>query len=261
MSKRADSAKLRVVAGFGGTVQEIEVQPGQRVVQGSPIAKIADERKLQAVLAVPETMAREVIVGQPATIDTHAGIVTGSVTRIDPASQNGAVDVVVSFSGHRLPSAARPELTVDGSILVSRVPRSLSIPRPAGSQDDSSVDVFRLDGTGMIRKVRVRLGAGSLAGSPSCPACQPATEWSFLNCRTTRRPTRTGSDDRRRPRHRRRRRSVLITLGIAKTSHFGLKSWKYLIFPSSQQCFEFPKLDQRLRRAYPDRFGQGMGTE
>ena len=41
--------------------------------------------KLKAELRIAETQARDVTVGQKASIDTRNGLITGVVSRIDPA--------------------------------------------------------------------------------------------------------------------------------------------------------------------------------
>ena len=48
-----------------------------------------------AELKIAETQARDVQIGEPASIDTHNGVVAGTVMRVDPAVQNGTVTVDV----------------------------------------------------------------------------------------------------------------------------------------------------------------------
>ncbi len=161
-AKLAQLHALDVRAGAAGVVQQVLVDPGQRVAAGTTLARIADQRTLRAVLAIPETAARDVALGQPATIDTHAGTVAGRVARIDPASQNGSVEVDVALAGP-LPAAARPDLTVDGTVEIARVPHALSISRPANAADDSTVDLFKVVERGNgLQRTRVRLGTGSV---------------------------------------------------------------------------------------------------
>ena len=161
-AKSAQVDSLDVRAGADGIVQQVLVEPGQRVAAGTTLARIADQRTLRAVLAIPETAARDIAVGQPATIDTHAGTVAGRVARIDPASQNGSVEVDVAPTAP-LPAAARPDLTVDGTIEIARLAHTLSIARPAGAADDSALDLFKIVAGGSeLRRVNVRLGTGSL---------------------------------------------------------------------------------------------------
>jgi HlyD family secretion protein len=57
--------------------------------------------------------------------------------------------------------AARPQMHVEGAIELGRVPNAVSIARPAGAADDTTVDMYRLDSDGRgAERVRVQLGRG-----------------------------------------------------------------------------------------------------
>src|SRR5581483_182458 len=91
---RRESMKVR--ADSNGVLQELSLngqplQVGQQVQAGTTIAKVADPTKLKAELKIPETQAKDVQLGQPSQVDTHNGVVSGKVIRIDPAVQNGTV--------------------------------------------------------------------------------------------------------------------------------------------------------------------------
>lgn len=153
---------LRVRAGFAGVLQVVAVQPGQQVLPGSNLARVADPTRLKAELRVPETQARDVAIGLPAKVDTRNGVVTGRVIRVDPAVTNGTVLVDVALEGE-LPRGARPDLSVDGTIVIDEVDDALTVGRPAFGQPDSRVSLFKLnpDGGSAVR-VPVRLGRGSV---------------------------------------------------------------------------------------------------
>src|ERR1041385_6295735 len=87
--RQKDSLKVR--AGIPGVLQELPVQVGQRVAQGAILAKVVQPDHLKAELKIPETQAKDIVTGQKAEIDTHNGIVEGTVSRIDPAVQAGTV--------------------------------------------------------------------------------------------------------------------------------------------------------------------------
>jgi HlyD family secretion protein len=83
------------------------LQVGQHVQPGTMLAKVVQPNHLMAELKISETQARDVQFGEPAAIDTHNGIISGSVMRVDPAVQNGTVTVDVKLTGE-LPKGARP---------------------------------------------------------------------------------------------------------------------------------------------------------
>ena len=149
---------LVVRAGEHGVLQELSLQPGQWVNGGTPLAKVVQPGRLKAVLRIGETQAKDVALGQPALIDTRNGIVTGHVSRMDPAAQGGAVTMDVSIDGP-LPAGTRPDLNIDGTIQLERLKNILFTGRPAVADDNSLVTLFRLDPDGKsATRVAVRLG-------------------------------------------------------------------------------------------------------
>jgi multidrug efflux pump subunit AcrA (membrane-fusion protein) len=97
----------------------------------------------------------------PASIDTGNGTIVGRVERIAPAAQNGSVGVDVTFA-RQLPPGARPDASVDGTIILAKIPDVLSIARPAGVTDDSTIDLFKIVDNGRRAvRTRVRIGRGS----------------------------------------------------------------------------------------------------
>lgn len=153
---------LRVTAGTSGVLRELPLQEGQWVNPGAQLAVVVQPGRLKAELRVPETQAKDVIVGQRAEIDTRNGIVSGRVVRIDPAVLNGTVTVDVALEGE-LPRGARPDLSVDGTIEIERLEDVLFVGRPAYGQAESSVGLFRVEPDGEhARRVSVETGRGSV---------------------------------------------------------------------------------------------------
>lgn len=158
--KQTEVAALVARANTSGIVQSVAVDPGTRIDAGTELARVADERDLKAVLAVPEGQVQDVALGMTTSVDTGNGVVTGRVSRIAPAAQNGTVAVDVAFA-HPLPGG-RPQLNVEGAIDLQTLPGVLSIVRPAGAPDGEAAELYRIDlRTNVARLVRVRLGRGS----------------------------------------------------------------------------------------------------
>ncbi len=159
--QRQQVASMQVRAGADGVLQELPLEMGQWVNSGATLAKVVQPGRLKAVLRIPETQAKDVVIGQPASIDTRNGIVAGRVVRIDPAAQNGTVTVDVALEG-ALPRGARPDLSVDGTVDIERLRNVMYVGRPAYGQPESTVGLFRLaEGGNEARRVNVRLGRGS----------------------------------------------------------------------------------------------------
>jgi HlyD family secretion protein len=165
--------QLRVRAGVAGTLQQLgsalsaagtapPLEAGQNVTAGSILAKVAQQDKLKAQVKITETEAKDILIGQPASIDTRNGIIPGKVTRIDPAAVNGTVLVDVKLEGG-LPAGARPDLSVDGTIDIERLADVVYVGRPTVGQPHSTVTMFRYDPEGRTAtRVTVKLGRASV---------------------------------------------------------------------------------------------------
>ena len=158
---RGQVTSMHVRAGSNGVLQDLPVEMGQWVNSGSTLARVVQPGNLKAVLRIPETQVRDVVLGQPASIDTRNGIVKGRVVRIDPAAQNGTVTVDVKLEGP-LPRGARPDLSVDGTVDIEHLRNVMYVGRPAYGQPESTVGLFKLvEGGKEAVRVNVRLGRGS----------------------------------------------------------------------------------------------------
>ena len=135
---------LKVRAGIDGVLVDLPMQVGQHVLPGAMLAKVVEPNHLMAELKIAETQARDVQIGEPASIDTHNGVIAGTVLRVDPAVQNGTVTVDVKLTGE-LPKGARPDLSVDGTVDLERLDDVLYVGRPAFGQENSTISLFKLD--------------------------------------------------------------------------------------------------------------------
>ena len=158
----AQVADLKVRAGIRGVLQQVPLDEGQRVTTGTNLARVGDPSVLKAELRIAETQAKDIQIGQLASIDTRNGIIPGHVVRIDPAVENGTVTVDVTLDGD-LPRSARPDLTVDGTIELERLDDVIFVGRPVFGQEDSVISLFRLDTDGdEAQRVTVGLGRASV---------------------------------------------------------------------------------------------------
>ena len=159
--RRSQVDQLRVRAGMTGVLEQVPVEVGQQVQPGTNLVRVADPTRLKAELRIAETQARDLTIGQIASVDTRNGFIPGKVIRIDPAAVNGTVTVDVALEGE-LPRGARPDLSVDGTIELERLENVLFVGRPAFGQEQSTVGLFKLDATGEASRSQVQLGRSSV---------------------------------------------------------------------------------------------------
>lgn len=154
---------LKVRAGTAGVLQEISVKEGQQVTPGFNIARVADPASLKAELRVAETQITDVRLGQAVEVDTRNGIIHGQISRIDPAAREGTFTVDATLNGP-LPPSARPDLSVDGLIVLERLNNVLHVGRPAFGQGQQTIGMFVLTADGQEAERRqVTLGRASVS--------------------------------------------------------------------------------------------------
>jgi len=152
---------LQVRATMSGVLSALPVEVGAQVQPGQNIARVADPTKLKAEVRIAETQAKDIAIGQSASIDTRNGIVEGRVARIDPAVQNGTVTVDVTLTSN-LPKGARPDLSVDGTIELERLDDVIFVERPAFGQERSTISLFKLGEGNEAVRTSVKLGRSSV---------------------------------------------------------------------------------------------------
>ncbi len=160
--KKKQVDELTIRAGILGRMQEMTLQVGQRVKPGDVLAKVAQPRKLMARLQIPETQAKDIVLGLPAQIDTRNGVVRGHVMRIDASIVNGTRTVDCKLDGV-LPKGAVPDLSVDGTVVLEKLTDVLYVGRPVFAQPNSPGTLFRIDADGKgAERIAVHFGRASV---------------------------------------------------------------------------------------------------
>jgi HlyD family secretion protein len=160
--RRLAADSLQVRAGIAGVVQSVPVQEGQQLAPGANVARVAKPGTLYAELRIPELDARDLAAGQAAVIDMRDRLVRGRVVRVDPAVTAGAVRVEIEFD-ESLPSQARADLSIDGTIAIETLKNVRFVGRPVGAQSESATTVFRAKaGDNVAVRVPVKFGKASV---------------------------------------------------------------------------------------------------
>lgn len=160
---RQQVADLSVRAGLTGILQRLPLEEGQQVTTGTQLAQVADPTRLKAVVRIPETQAKDVQIGQEATIDTRNGTVKGRVARVNPTVVAGTVDVDVSITGE-LPRGARADLTVEGIISLASLDDVLFVGRSSSARENGTMGIFRLGPDGnTAERTQVVFGKSSVS--------------------------------------------------------------------------------------------------
>ncbi len=139
-----------------------EIQEGQWVNEGQQLSRVVVPGRLKAEVRIPQTQAQDILVGQVAKIDTRTDTITGTVTRIDPAVQNGTVTIDVKLPDS-LPSSARADQSIDGNVIIERLDNVIYVGRPTFGQANQRISLFKVEPNGEYAdRVQVQLGASSV---------------------------------------------------------------------------------------------------
>ncbi len=159
---RLQSMQVTVPSGGVLAPLEIPLQEGQWVQSGQNLSRVVVPGRLKAEIRITQTQAQDIVIGQVAAIDTRTDTIMGTVTRIDPAVRNGTVTIDVSLP-EELPPSARPDLSVDGNVIIERLDEVTFVGRPTFGQPNQRVSIFKLTEAGdYAERVTVQLGASSV---------------------------------------------------------------------------------------------------
>lgn len=155
---------LDVTVNVGGVLSPLEIplQEGQWVQSGQQLARVVVPGRLKAEVRIAQTQAQEILVGQTALIDTRTDTIVGQVVRIDPAVRGGTVTIDVALPPD-LPASARPDLSVDGYVVIDRLDDVVFVSRPSFGQANQRVSMFKLvEGGAYAERVPVEFGVSSV---------------------------------------------------------------------------------------------------
>jgi HlyD family secretion protein len=154
-----DMAKRLIRAPFGGLVVRRRVEPGQSVVAGQALFILADMSRTELRVETDENNLARLAVRQPATVvapayrnEPFAAVLRQIGPEVDP--QRGVVELRLDPAA--LPDWARPDMTVDVSIEVARIPAALTVPVTSLVERDGKTFVaLVVDGRVRLEAVRV----------------------------------------------------------------------------------------------------------
>lgn len=159
---RLQSMQVDVPVGGVLAALDIPLQEGQWVQSGQNLSRVVVPGRLKAEIRITQTQAQDIVIGQTAMIDTRTDTIQGTVTRIDPAVRNGTVTIDVTLPPD-LPPSARPDLSVDGNVIIERLDDVTYVGRPTFGQANQRVSIFKLTEDGdFADRVTIQLGASSV---------------------------------------------------------------------------------------------------
>lgn len=146
------------------TIIIASVERGAMVIlrRGLGVLAPAGNGRLKATIQIVAAQAKYIRSGQPATIDTHNGIIPGKVIKIGPDDSGGVIPVDISLEGD-LPQSAMEGLNVDGVIETDRFDDVLYVQRTSYGQEGGVPSLFKVEeGGATATRVPVKFGKSSV---------------------------------------------------------------------------------------------------
>jgi beta-lactamase regulating signal transducer with metallopeptidase domain len=146
------------------TIIVASVERGTLLIQrrGLGVLAPADYGRLKAVIQMAAAMAKGIRIGQPASIDTRPGIISGKVIKIGSDDSDGVIAVDISLEGD-LPQSAKAGLDVDGVIETERLDDVLYLQRPSFDHENGVYSLFKLEeGGATATRVPVKFGKAAV---------------------------------------------------------------------------------------------------
>lgn len=135
--------RLTVRAGMAGVLQKLPVEMGQSLAPGAEVALVGSATDLAAIIRVPQGQAQSVHLGNEAIVDTRREKIAGKVSRIVPIVANNTVEIEVALDDIK-GTSARPNLSVDGTIIGDRLEHVKYVRRPARVAANSTSQAYAL---------------------------------------------------------------------------------------------------------------------
>jgi RND family efflux transporter MFP subunit len=157
----------RIVAPFTGVVTMRYADTGSLVAAGTssstqaiPVVRIAEVSKLRLVLAIPESLAAQIHVGDPVKVKVQAlnHDITGKVSRfadsLDMQTRTMPTEIDFDNRDGRLISG----MFTEAQLMLAQKPNALSVPQEAAAQDGDNATVLLVTAENTLEERKVTLG-------------------------------------------------------------------------------------------------------
>ena len=154
---RDQLSKSTIVAPVAGWLEAVDVDSGEQVAAGSPVATILDMGELKIVVAVPQTDIAHISIKDPVSVDiAGAGRRAGEVTRIASITSSTTRTFDVEVTVPNPDRALRAGMSVEATIDVGFQPAFGMSPAHLSVAGDGSLTA-KVSDDGLVRVVPVEL--------------------------------------------------------------------------------------------------------
>ena len=151
-------ANLTVTAGIEGTLQQLEIELGQRVSQGQPMARVGSKSQLMARINIPQRLAERVQLGAQVNLKHPQGVFSGTVQQLGSVVENGFIIAEVHFNVGA-PANLRPAQPVNALVFLEHLENALYIAQRPGLSPLGTQSLYKKTAQqALLTQTQVRFG-------------------------------------------------------------------------------------------------------
>lgn len=160
LQRQVDALVLR--APFDGQVGQVQVAQGTNVAINAPILGVIDLSLFEVEIRVPESFARDLVIGVPAQIRNNNNDYAAQVAAVSPEVVNGEVTARLRFDEGQQPPGLRQNQRLSARILLDRRENVLMVERGPFLEQDGGRFAWVVDASGTAERRPIQAGASSL---------------------------------------------------------------------------------------------------
>ena len=169
VQRQVDALTLR--APFDGQVGQIQAVQRSNVAINAPVLSVVDLSVFEVEIKVPESFARDLAIGMPATLTSAGQPYPGEISAVSPEVVNGEVVTRLRFSDKQ-PPGLRQNQRLSARILMETRRNVLMVERGPFVEQGGGRQAYVMDGSSAVRRP-VQLGASSLSHVEVLGGLQP----------------------------------------------------------------------------------------
>ena len=158
VQRQVDALTLR--APFDGQVGQIQAVQRSNVAINAPVLSVVDLSVFEVEIKVPESFARDLAIGMPATLTSAGQPYPGEISAVSPEVVNGEVVTRLRFSDKQ-PPGLRQNQRLSARILMETRRNVLMVERGLFVEQDGGNFAYVVDGGSAARRP-ISIGAASL---------------------------------------------------------------------------------------------------
>ena len=169
VQRQVDALTLR--APFDGQVGQVQAVQRSNVAINAPVLSVVDLSVFEVEIKVPESFARDLAIGRPATLTSAGQPYPGEISAVSPEVVNGEVVTRLRFSDKQ-PPGLRQNQRLSARILMDTRRNVLMVERGPFVEQGGGRYAYVMDGSSAVRRP-VQLGASSLSHVEVLGGLQP----------------------------------------------------------------------------------------